>query len=352
MKKSIHLVFITIFVSTLAISCEPPGNKQDASAYANQSLVEIDTTLWLKEARGIRDIMEDDQGNLWFSSPDYIALYNGNSMKYFSKDDGLEITGNIHKDSNDVIWIENGFQIFRYTGEYFIEEDINNVKSAKGLWIQRRLDPGDTSSADPGIYEVSQQTTTFHPLPVEKVGDYKFSYMPSSKAMIGKDGTVWIGTMEKAFGYNDNAFISIGREEMGRQDDERHVGIRGMFVDSQGVLWMADNGAGLFTYDGEKTTNFTKKHHLDKGEVEGNSLHRTFSINEDSTGTMWFGTVYSGIWSYDPKTETFKNYTSDDGVKSDNIWMIYKTKSGELLFAGETPAAVYVFNGKGFERKF
>jgi hypothetical protein len=67
---------------------------------------------------------------------------------------------------------------------------------------------------------------------------------------------------------------------------------------------------------------------------------------------MWFGTVYSGIWMYNPKTDKFKNYTKDDGVKSDNIWTIYSTKKGELLFAGESPAAVYKFNGKTFDRKF
>jgi hypothetical protein len=65
---------------------------------------------------------------------------------------------------------------------------------------------------------------------------------------------------------------------------------------------------------------------------------------------MWFGTVYSGIWQYNTQTKVFTNYTKDDGVKSDNIWTIYKTKKGELLFAGESPAAVYKFNGKGFDR--
>ena len=158
--------------------------------------------------------------------------------------------------------------------------------------------------------------------------------------------------MNEIYGFKNNRFTSIGREEMGRQNDERQIGIRGIFVDSKGTLWIADNGAGVFTYDGEEIENFTKKHHLDEGDVEGNSLHRAFSIAEDSMGKMWFGTVYSGIWSYDPIREEFNNYTSDHGVKSDNIWSIYKTNEGELLFAGESPAAVYVFDGKMFHRKY
>ncbi len=158
--------------------------------------------------------------------------------------------------------------------------------------------------------------------------------------------------MERAFGFKDQSFISIGREEMGRQNDSRQMGIRGIFVDSKGKLWIADNGAGVFVFDGEKVENFTKKHQLDEGDVDGNTLHRAFSMAEDATGKMWIGTVYSGIWSYHPTTDEFKNYAKEDGVESENIWTIYRTNNGELLFAGESPAAVYRFNGKSFERVF
>jgi hypothetical protein len=55
---------------------------------------------------------------------------------------------------------------------------------------------------------------------------------------------------------------------------------------------------------------------------------------------------------FNPKTEGFKNYSIDDGVKSENIWTIYKTSKGELLFAGESPGAVYKFNGENFDRLY
>ena len=157
---------------------------------------------------------------------------------------------------------------------------------------------------------------------------------------------------KKVFGLKNNSFITVGREEMGRLKDERQIGIRGIFVDSNGNLWIADNGAGVFVYDGKETINFTKKHNLDKGDNDGITLHRAFSIAEDSLGNMWFGTVNSGIWMYNPKTDEFNNYTKDDGVNSDNIWTIYRTGNGELLFGGESPAAVYKFNGIGFDRKY
>ena len=65
---------------------------------------------------------------------------------------------------------------------------------------------------------------------------------------------------------------------------------------------------------------------------------------------MWFGTVYAGIWKFDGTS--FENFTKEDGVTSQNIWTIYKTRKGELLFAGEKPGTVYKFNGELFDRVF
>lgn len=347
-----NFVFLPILLSLAIMSCENYRKKQNSFSATNHLQTEIDTSLWLKETRGIRDILEDKQGNLWFSSPDYVAKFDGKSMYYFSVNDGLNITGNIQEDNNGTIWIENGFRAFRYNGESFFEEKIDSITSSNGLWIQRGLNPSDTTYVEPGVYETNQINTNFHPLPGQKGTYNKFLHMPSTKALTGKDSTVWFGTMNGVYGFKNNRFSSIGREEMGRQNDKRQMGIRGIFIDSKGILWIADNGAGVFTFNGSKITNFTREHGLDEGDVEGNTLHRVFSISEDSSGRMWFGTVYSGIWSYNPVTKGFRNYTADDGVKSENIWTIYKTTEGELLFAGETPAAVYGFNGESFYRKY
>lgn len=351
------LVFMNLSIisfTTLLWACNGQVKSQISEPNANSIEVTIDTSLWLIETRGIRDILEDNKGNLWFSSPDYVAKFDGKAMYYFSESDGLNIVGNLHKDINGTIWVEDGFNVFKYNGKRFIEEKLNNSSvsdgNQKSLWIQRGLNPTDTSYVEPGLYDINQTTTKFYPYPIKADINNKYLYLPSTKAYFGKDSTIWVGTMEKVFGLKNNSFVSIGREEMGRQNDERQMGIRGIFVDSKGKLWIADNGAGVFVYDGNETENFTKKHKLDEGDIEGNSLHRAFSIEEDSLGNMWFGTVYSGIWMYNPKTDEFKNYTKEDGIISDNIWTIYRTKKGELLFGGESPAAVYKFNGQKFDR--
>ena len=103
---------------------------------------------------------------------------------------------------------------------------------------------------------------------------------------------------------------------------------------------MADNGAGVYVYDGEDVVHFTALHDLRDEDTEGSSLHRAFSIAEDDDGTFWFGTVYSGIWRYEPSETdpigkgTFTNYAGEQGCPSDVIWTIYKTRSGEISSFG------------------
>lgn len=350
-KKNRDWFYLMLVAMCICWSCQHSRYEEQGSlSQVSTADTTVDSTTWLKETRGIRDILEDSQGNLWFSSPDYIARFNGTAIQYFSEKDGLTIVGHLHEDKEGAIWVEDGSKIFRYVGDRFKEEKLGRIQSSADFWFQRSLSASDTTYISPGIYHLDHKGIEFLPYPIEKDVNNKFLYFPSTKASIGKDGTIWVGTMEKVFGIKDHSFIAIGREEMGRQNDERQMGIRGIFVDSKGVLWKADNGAGIFTYNGKETINFTKRHRLDHGDVEGNTLHRAFSIAEDTTGLMWFGTVYSGIWRYNPETNEFKNYTRDDGVKSENIWTIYKTNDGELLFAGETPGAIYRFNGNGFSR--
>ena len=362
----------------LCISCNNKSPDQIASTSPDSGVTKIDSTSLLKPSKGIRGIFEDSQGNLWFSSTEYVCVFDGKQFTYFTEEDGLCGIGRVQEDQNGTIWIESGFKVCSYdpsTGPVS-----NNVKrsgtggvqftshtlrpdtsgntwdaSADDIWFQKGIERFGNTEGPPGVYRYHEGEIDCLAFPVPKTDNDDSRYHPTTGAIYGKDGTIWFGTMEVVIGFNPSAsvgarFTIIGREEMGRKDDPGQVGIRGLFVDSKGNLWMADNGSGVFMYNGDTTINFTKLHHLDKGDTDGNTLHRAFSIAEDDAGNMWFGTVYSGIWRYDGQSLT--NFDEKDGVISDNIWTIYKTKQGALLFAGENPGGVYKFNGASFDRVY
>ncbi len=78
------------------------------------------------------------------------------------------------------------------------------------------------------------------------------------------------------------------------------------------------------------------------------TLSRIWAINQDDKGNMLIGTADSGLWSFDG--ETFTNYTKKDGLPSNFIDIIYKDSKGKLWFgSGENNGILFTFNGKPFQ---
>ena len=367
-NRIFKLILFLIIILSLFDSCNlniesNKSNLEDTGSNKNLQ-TKIDSMLWLKSSAGIRGIFEDSKGNLWFTSTEFVSMYDGSKHTYFTENDGLDGIGMVHEDQSGTVWVEDGFKAYSYDGLRFtshtLKPDTTGHKwdaSIHDLWFQKGIPRFGDSDGPPGVYRNHDGEIEFLPFPVPKTNSDDNLYYPTTKAIHGKDGTIWFGTMEKVIGFKNGSFTVIGREEMGRKDDPGNVGIRGLYADSKGRLWMADNGSGVFVYEKDTVINFTKLHKMDKGDREGNTLHRAFSIAEDNDGNMWFGTVYNGIWRYDPDLDgiggnSFTNYAEKQGVISDNIWTIYKTPKGELLFAGENPGAVYKFNGQGFDRVY
>jgi ligand-binding sensor domain-containing protein len=327
----------------------------------------------LRETSGIRGIYEDHQGNFWLSSTEWVAKYEPSArtttesgFTYYSQNLPGILLGAYKEDSSGRMWLQNEDGIHRHDGERFVRLENRDYNSrdqwalADGdLWFGLDRGLGFTEEeAEWGVYRVHDGVCTFLAFPPPPAGERQKFYPLTSDVMHGKDGSVWFGTFTAAYGYDGESWDIIGRERLGRGDDSAYVGIRGYHLDSRGLLWMADNGAGVYVYDGTEIHHFTAIHNLREADVDGNSLHRSFSISEDADGNIWIGTAYSGLWRYQPSKDdpigkgSFTNYDDAEGWPCENTWTIYQTRNGELLFAGEDPGGVYRFNGKSLERVF
>ncbi|WP_421764924.1 ligand-binding sensor domain-containing protein [Ekhidna sp.] len=359
-----QIVVFQIILVSYAISC---GKVKSENTHDTQSLFahKLDSTKWIKPSHGIREILEDRNGNLWFSNREFVCRFDGSEFTYFDSNNGFNGIGtNMHEDAIGNIWIETNigdslYGVSIYDGSKFIFQAYPSNKqskavdvSEKDIWFSKPIKSTSKWSDPPGSFRYQNGEFDLLEFPVPIADDYENKYWATSKTIRGKDGTLWFGTIEAVIGYKEGNFTIIDRNKMGRIDDPVPVGIRGIFVDEEGKLWMADNGSGIYVFDGDSVTNFTRQHRLGKNKKKGNTLHRAFSIAEDNNGNMWFGTVYSGIWRYHTASNEFTNYGIEDGVLSDCIWKIHKTKNGNLLFLGESPGAVYQFNGKSFDRVF
>ena len=361
------LILCCTFLIVVTISC----NNQNQSNKGNQ-IVQAKNTIQpiknridairLKYTTGVRSILEDSKGNIWFGSyQEGVCLLHNGDLQYFTIENGLSDNQvrSIYEDENGIIWFECGIGLSSYEGNKITKQMKRNYDTKNewkltknSLWFKGDETVGyNKLEGHPGVYQYDGQKLSYHTFPVKpKLGD-EFSYSISTPFVKSKNGTLWFGTYGAAIGYNGSNFKIIDNEYLGLNEETGFLHIRSIMEDNKGNLWIGNNGGiGVFKYDGEKVINFTAQQKLKKEETKGNSLERIFSIGEDTAGNIWFGTIESGVWRYDGNSMT--NFTKEDGLDSKQIWTIYKSKQGELWFGGADPSGVYRFDGSSFERKF
>ncbi len=118
--------------------------------------------------------------------------------------------------------------------------------------------------------------------------------------------------------------------------------------DKKGNLWFGTTSNGVYRYDGKSFTNFTTKDGLNSNNI--------LSLLEDKIGNIWFGTD-AGVSHYNGKTFTNIPVTFVDGnylnpsdspnnLQFNFVSSMLEDKSGKLWFG--TNAGVYCYDGKAF----
>ena len=354
-RQNIFIVFCT-FLIIVTTSC----NIQSQSNKENQTGQTKTDSKLLKYTTGVRSLLEDSKGNIWFGSyNEGVCLLQNGKLQYFTTKNGLSDNQvrNIYEDKNGVIWFECGKGLSIYDGQkisIYKERNYDSTKQWKladsSLWFKGDEDAGyNKLEGYPGVYQYDGQKLSYRSFPVKpKLGEPNI-YSISTKFVRSKNGAVWFGTYGAVIGYNGSDFKIIADGSLAQNGDSISLHVRDIMEDSKGNLWIGNNGFGVLKYDGKEIINFTAQQKLKKEDTNGNSLERVFSIGEDASGNIWFGTADSGVWRYDGNS--VKNITKKDGLDGDFIWIIYKSKTGELWFGGGHNG-VYRFNGKSFERKY
>jgi signal transduction histidine kinase/ligand-binding sensor domain-containing protein len=105
--------------------------------------------------------------------------------------------------------------------------------------------------------------------------------------------------------------------------------VRAFYEDAHGNMWIATYGGGLncFKRDSQKFIRFTIKDGLPSNALSG--------ILVDERSNLWISSN-AGLTRFDPQRESFRNYSSKDGLQGDefNGGAFYKTSDGEMFFGG------------------
>ncbi|MCP5108746.1 MAG: PAS domain S-box protein [bacterium] len=147
-----------------------------------------------------------------------------------------------------------------------------------------------------------------------------------------RSGNLWIGTwgggLNRYHREKDN--FTCFRHEPGNLNSLRNDRVLSICEDRDGILWVGSGGRGLGKFDREnnKWSFYSSQEHGLPNDV-------IYGILEDENGYLWLSSN-GGISRFDSKTETFKNYDTEDGLQSSefNGAAYYKSPSGEMFFGG------------------
>ncbi len=145
-----------------------------------------------------------------------------------------------------------------------------------------------------------------------------------------RSGTMWVGT-----------YGGLNRFEPQAEDFTRYVhdpqdsnslsdnNLTTIFEDSRGMLWLGTSGSGLNRFDREG--GMFRRYRVQQG-LPSDSI---VGILEDAENYLWLGTG-SGLSRFDPVTETFRNFDTDDGLHGKIFYIgpTHRSVRGEMFFGG------------------
>jgi ligand-binding sensor domain-containing protein len=358
MNKKIKLIYL-ILILTLNFSC---GEKKSKEGETNKSeMVATSKTDTLKFTSGIRSIYQDSKGNYWFGSHNEgVSFYNGKSFEYFTTNNGLASNQirTIQEDKNGNIWFGTANGVCSYDGKTMKNHNINGNSETE--WAKTENDLWFNAGTQQGVYRYYGQKLNYLAFPNPKHISSGNLYAVTGISK-GKNNMLWFGTYAGVIGYNGNQFTTINDETLSLTKESEKMHVRSILEDSQGRLWIGNNGIGVILKNGDSIINFSKEQGklIPMNEFEANiqsqqfykntGLQAVFAITEDSEGNIWFGDRDSGAWKYDGKT--LSNYKIDTKMNSQMIYDIYEDQNKNLLF-GMAQGGVYKFNGKTFDKQF
>ncbi|MBI9065712.1 MAG: response regulator [Salinivirgaceae bacterium] len=123
-----------------------------------------------------------------------------------------------------------------------------------------------------------------------------------------------------------------------------HNNVYVIFQDKSGYLWFGTQD-GLNKFDGYNFTVFRRE----AGNLNSLASANFGKIHQDSSGIFWFGTYGGGLDKFDPKTNTFTNFSynpNDRNSLSHNSVLCIFEDSKHDIWAGTTAGGLNKLNSK------
>ena len=280
-------------------------------------------------SNSVRGIVEDADGNIWLGTRDGLSRFDGTSFTTFAA--GTVCVPSLI-DRNGDLWIstepteyfgEYGGRLTVYDGSSFRVPDTADGLVPEDAWALLEDQQGVLwfGSVKSGARWYDGQR--FRTLSRED-GPAGNSVWAISE---DREGHLWFGH-DSGVSRSDRRFTTFSKEYT-----LRNHGVS-VFVDRDGIVWMAGKSGGLSRFDGEIITTFTS--------ADGWGEDGVFTILQDRAGNLWFGTE-RGATRYDGKE--FLTLTIKDGLAG--VWVsMLEDGDGNLWFGTWSGDGISRYDGQ------
>ena len=274
----------------------------------------VHTSLSQTESLRIREFTEDDYGVLWIGTENAgvnrMELHDGVIVPYHGeihKEKNPNITLSIHNDKGTIYcsYYNNGVELITPKGKSTFPSKA--IKLNENIYAHMTAKDGTHYfGTDRGIYRISNGTQNVEFLPYTE-GYWIFDIMQDC------DGNIWAASMGRGvLKINKNGTVKRYQHEIDNECSLSSNSVSSIMQDSRGNIWFSTDRGGACRFN-PQTETFTRF-----STEEGLPDNVSYKILEDSIGNLWFGTN-RGLVRLNPKTETIKVFTTKDGLSNNQF---------------------------------
>ena len=288
-------------------------------------------------------IFQDQEGILWFGDAEagISRLDRRSWVRYITHNENLSQEGisvvrrttSIIQAQDETLWFgTGGWGVYQYDGKNFTQYTIGEE-----LKLPSRNDVSCVFQDKDGIFWFG---TLFMELVRFNGTSWQIYGTEDGLAGIGvhsifqvQDGSLWFGTRDGVSCFDGENWKTYNLEENGLAGKE----VAAIFQDRDGVFWFMTNG-GISRFDGTNWHTFPQQK-CQEFEFYG-------AIYQDKNGILWFGGE-NGLSCFDGKT--WNTYTTQDGLSDNYVTSIAQDAKGDF-WLGTLNGGVSRFDGRTFQR--
>lgn len=270
----------------------------------------------------VYDLHWSKNNRLWLATYAGISLYNGNSFMHYTREQGLP-NGNVRsilEDRQGNVWFSpRGEGICKYEGDSLLI--LNHQDAILDDYITCITEDKQGNiwwGTNYGLTKYDGQSVVHY---TTKEG------MPSNVVQaiyVDKSGRVWVGTPKGLACFNNKKF------QAHTSTDLNDLSITSILADYQENIWVGTEKQGLLKYEGNQVIQYTTNQGLSDNAIK--------TIQTDDKGTIWIATQQGNLNKFDQ--HTFTLYTAKEGLPESVIMDILAGKNGIVWLATESAGLV------------